>query len=163
MLFVFIYIAAIVSANLLVAQFGPAVTPINAFMLIGLDLALRDHLHDKWLGKNLWPKMLGLIATAGAISYSLNPAAGIIAVASTVSFCVSGVVDAMAYHTLRHRPYLHRSNGSNVAGAIADSLLFPTIAFGGLMPSIVAAQFIAKVVGGFVWSLALAKSSKATA
>lgn len=39
------YAAAMTSANLLVASFGPWVSPINSFFLIGLDLALRDFLH----------------------------------------------------------------------------------------------------------------------
>jgi len=54
---------------------------------------------------------------------------------------------------LRKRIFLVRANGSNVAGAGLDSLIFPTIAFGGLMPVIVLGQFVAKVLGGFVFSL----------
>ena len=33
-----IYIAVICAANLLVAHFGPWITPINAFVLVGLDM-----------------------------------------------------------------------------------------------------------------------------
>ena len=44
-----------------------------------------------------------------------------------------------------------------MAGAAVDSLLFPTIAFGVLMPEIIALQFIAKVSGGAVWSFLLQK------
>ena len=40
-----VYAAAMTLANLSVAAFGPSVTAINAFVLIGLDLALRDWLH----------------------------------------------------------------------------------------------------------------------
>jgi len=40
-----IYASAMVLANLSVAAFGPSISPINAFILIGLDLALRDWLH----------------------------------------------------------------------------------------------------------------------
>lgn len=39
---VFVYAAAM---NLSIATWGPWVSPINAFVLIGLDLALRDWLH----------------------------------------------------------------------------------------------------------------------
>ena len=39
------YAVAMIAANLLVATFGPSVTAINAFLLIGLDLTLRDWLH----------------------------------------------------------------------------------------------------------------------
>ena len=37
-----VYTLAMTAANLSVAAFGPSVTAINAFVLIGLDLALRD-------------------------------------------------------------------------------------------------------------------------
>ncbi len=150
---VLIYIAAIVAANLSVAQFGPVVTPINAFLLIGLDLALRDVLHERWKHSGLWLKMFALIAVAGAISYSLNPASGKIALASLVAFCAAGLVDTLLYHMLRNKSYLQRSNGSNAGGAFVDSLIFPFIAFGGFMPHIVAMQFVAKVAGGalFAW------------
>ncbi|MCZ2895188.1 hypothetical protein MTR01_14260 [Burkholderia thailandensis] len=60
-----IYIAAVVAANLSVAHFGPASTPINAFLLIGLDLAIRDRLHLNWRGRALWARMFALIAGAG--------------------------------------------------------------------------------------------------
>jgi len=152
MLAVIAYCAAMVAANLSVATFGPWVSPINAFLFIGLDLSLRDHLHDRWHGPGLWPRMLALIVAAGAISYLLNPAAGRIALASVIAFVAAGLVDAGAYHALRNRPYLQRSNGSNVAGAAVDSLLFPTIAFGAFLPHIVLLQFAAKVGGGALWA-----------
>jgi hypothetical protein len=41
----FAYAAAMVAANLLVSVFGPIITPLNAFVLIGFDLAMRDWLH----------------------------------------------------------------------------------------------------------------------
>lgn len=160
---VLIYCAAMVGANLSVATFGPWVSPINAFLLIGLDLSLRDHLHERWKGDRLWPRMLALIVVAGAISYVLNPAAGKIAIASVAAFVCAGVIDAIVYHLLRDRPYLQRSNGSNAAAAAVDSLVFPTLAFGGFMPHIVALQFAAKVAGGFLWSLVLRKRTKEAA
>lgn len=155
MLFVISYIAAIVCANLTVAHFGPWFSPINSFLLIGLDLSLRDRLHDVWQGEKLWPRMLGMIATAGAISYVLNPSSGVIAVASVVAFCAAALADAGAYHLLRDKPFLQRANGSNIAGSLVDSVLFPTIAFGALMPQIVALQFGAKIAGGAVWAFIL--------
>ncbi len=161
MLTVIVYCAAIVAANLSVAAFGPWVSPLNSFLLIGLDLSLRDYLHDRWAGKWLWPRMLGLIASAGAISYALNPATWKIAAASVLAFCASGVVDALAYHVLRARPYLQRSNGSNFASAAVDSVVFPTLAFGALLPHIVALQFGAKLAGGAVWSLAIQRVRRA--
>jgi len=82
----------------------------------------------------------------------LNPAAGAIALASFVAFALAMSADTIAYHFLRDKPWMIRSNGSNVAGAGVDSITFPTIAFGGLMPEIVALQFISKICGGAIWS-----------
>ncbi len=160
MLSVAVYMLSIVAANLSVAHFGPAISPLNAFLLIGLDLSLRDRLHDAWSGRGLWPKMLGLILASGLVSWALNPAAGKIAVASVCAFVLSGLADALVYQSLRGRSFLVRSNGSNLAGAAVDSLVFPTLAFGALLPQIVALQFVAKVAGGALWSLLLRRMAR---
>lgn len=149
---IIIYAAAMVLANLSVAMWGPSVTAINAFVLIGLDLALRDWLHVRL---HAW-QMGALIAATGLLTYALNPAAGMISVASACAFSAAALVD-WATFTRLHGSWLYRANGSNVAGAAVDSLLFPTIAFGALMPQIVVAQFVAKVAGGALWSWALSK------
>jgi queuosine precursor transporter len=141
------YAAAMILANLSVAAFGPWVSPINAFVLIGLDLALRDWLHVRL---RAW-QMGTLIAGTGALTYALNPAAGMIAIASSAAFTAAAVVDWATFARLRGS-WMFRANGSNVAGAAVDSLVFPTLAFGALMPQIVLAQFAAKVAGGAVWA-----------
>ena len=146
------YAAAMTLANLSVAAFGPSITPINAFVLIGLDLALRDWLHVRL---KVW-QMGSLIAFTGALTFILNPAAGQIAIASACAFTAAALVDWSTFAKLRGS-WLFRANGSNVAGAAVDSLLFPTIAFGALMPHIVAMQFVAKVAGGAVWAWLLNK------
>jgi hypothetical protein len=158
MIYAFIYIAALVAANLLVAWLGVWFSLVNAFVLIGLDLSLRDKLHDLWEGDNLAIKMGGLIATASIVSYAINPATGMIAFASLAAFSLSMVADSLVYQYLKHKEWMIRANGSNVAGSAVDSVVFPTIAFGGLMPEIVALQFVAKVGGGFVWSKFLNRS-----
>jgi hypothetical protein len=152
-----IYIAALVLANLLVAWLGPWFSPINAFVLIGLDLSLRDKLHEQWQNDRLILKMGGLIVVASVVSYLFNPTAGTIALASFVAFALSMIADSIAYHFLRHKSWVIRSNGSNIAGAAVDSIAFPTIAFGGLMLEIVALQFIAKIFGGGIWAYLLTK------
>jgi queuosine precursor transporter len=151
---IIIYAAAMTLANLSIAHFGPWISPINAFVLIGLDLALRD-----WLHVRLRPwQMLALIASAGAITFVLNPAAGKIAVASSVAFTAAALVDWATFARLKGS-WLFRANGSNVAGAAVDSLIFPTLAFGVLMPQIVAMQFIAKVAGGSIWAWIISHSA----
>ena len=153
-----IYAAAMTLANLSIAHFGPWVSPINAFVLIGLDLALRDWLHVRL---KAW-QMLALICAAGAQTYALNPAAGKIAIASSAAFTAAALVDWATFARLRGS-WLMRANGSNVAGAAVDSLIFQTLAFGALMPHIVALQFIAKVAGGAAWAWALSRTSQLSA
>ena len=144
---VLVYAAAMILANLSVATFGPSVTPVNAFVLIGLDLTMRD-----WLHVRIKPwQMAALIAITGLLTYALNPAAGKIAVASACAFSAAALVDWAAFTRLRGS-WMYRANGSNVAGAAVDSLIFPTLAFGALMPQIVLAQFLAKIAGGAIWT-----------
>jgi len=160
MIYSAIFISALVAANLLVAIFGPWFSILNSFLLIGLDLSIRDKLHDSWKNKHLPIKMGGLILVASVVSYLLNPATGMIAIASFVAFALSMIADSLAYHYLANRSWFVRSNGSNLVGAGVDSIAFPTIAFGGLMPEIVALQFFSKVGGGFLWALLLRKENE---
>lgn len=146
-----IYIAAICLANFLVNAFGPIITPINAFLLIGLDLVIRDKLHEK-IGIF---KMICLIAIAGIISFSINPATDMIAIASVSAFSLAALTDATVYQSLIRKKWMIKSNASNVASSAVDSLIFPMVAFGAFMPGVVMAQFAAKVFGGAIWAWAL--------
>jgi hypothetical protein len=155
-LLIAVYVSAMVSANLMVWWLGPWFSPINSFLLIGLDLTLRDVMQDR-LGR--W--QIGAVICVGALlTWLLNPAAAHIALASAVAFGVSATVDWGVYSMMRRRPWLVRSNGSNVVGAAVDSIIFPTLAFGVFLPHIVALQFAAKVCGGAIWSLLLAKIAR---
>ena len=149
-----LYLGAVVAANLLIAHFGPVAAPVVAFVFIGLNLATRDRLHDLW-GRQVVRNMLLLVAAGGLLSYALNAGAGRVAVASMLAFAVSEAGDALLYHARRHRPYLERTNTSNLLGAALDSLIFPVVAFGGFPVAIIALQFIAKVAGGLIWSVVL--------
>jgi uncharacterized PurR-regulated membrane protein YhhQ (DUF165 family) len=142
-----VYATAMVAANLLVVAFGPAVTPVNAFLLIGLDLALRDWLHFRL---RTW-QMATLIVGTGVLTWLLNPAADQIAIASSVSFLVAALADWSVFARLTGS-WMRRSVGSNTAGAAVDSVLFPTLAFGALMPWVVLTQFVAKTAGGAAWA-----------
>lgn len=142
-----LYIGAITGANLLVAHFGPAIMPALAFVLIGFDLALRN-----WLQVRLRPWQMGaLILVTGCLTYALNPAAKFIAIASAVAFSVAALVEWLTFTKVAGK-WLKRSVWGGVAGAAADSLIFPTLAFGALMPWVVLAQFVAKVAGSALWS-----------
>ena len=149
-----IYTIAMTLANLSVAAFGPAISPINAFLFIGLDLALRDWLHVRL---RLW-QMAALIASSGGLTYLLNPASGKIAVASACAFTLAALVDWVVFVKMSGS-WFSRANKSNVAGAAVDSLVFPTIAFGSLMPGIILLQFAAKVFGGLVWTALISRKA----
>lgn len=157
------YLAAIVAANLTTAAWGPEWSIYNAFLLIGLNLSTRDKLQDLW-GQHRFRNMAVLIGVGSALSYAASvwlapdvvppDVVAKIALASCVAFLVAESLDAVAYYFLRERPWLERSNTSNLVGAALDSAIFVSIAFGWTW-EIIFAQFCAKVAGGFIWSLAL--------
>ncbi len=159
-----IYAAAMTVANLSIAHFGPWVSPINAFLLIGLDLALRDWLHVRLRAG----QMLALIGASGALTYALNPSAQHIVIASAAAFTLAALVDWQAFSRL-HGSWLRRSLSSNVAGAIVDTAVFSALAFVLLSPApkpwevvaqIAALQLAAKVAGGSLWALALSRTAQ---
>ena len=147
-----IYASAIIVANLIVAYFGPVASIYNSFFLIGLDLALRNYLSFK-LDKK---QMALMIVATGVLSYAINPASGMIAIASGVAFVLASLVDWVVFNTSTGN-WMKRNFFGNSAGALIDSIVFPTIAFGALMPVIVASQFVAKVLGGTFWGYLIKK------
>lgn len=153
MILCLVYVVAICAANFSVNAFGPIITPLNAFLFIGLDFVIRDKLHER-VGLI---KMFSLILVAGIISFILNPATQIIAIASVAAFLLASIVDAAVYQTLIKKTWLVKSNSSNVAASAVDSIVFPLVAFGAFMPWIVLGQFLAKVFGGAIWSWLLRK------
>lgn len=141
------YVFAMTMANLSIAYFGPIISPINAFLFIGFDLAMRDWLQIKL---KFW-HMAVLIVFTGFLSYSLNPAVSTIAIASSISFMFASTADWYVFSKIKGS-FLRRANTSNVAGAAVDSVVFPTLAFGIFMPEIIILQFIAKVSGSALWA-----------
>jgi hypothetical protein len=155
-----VYLIVIVLANVSVAMFGPSVTIFNAFVFIALDLSTRDRLHEQWQGRNLWRNMLLLIGAGSALSALVNWNAAPIALASCGAFLAAGLVDAIIYQLLGDRSRLVKMNGSNLFSAAVDSIVFPALAFGfPLMWGIVIGQFVAKFIGGAVWSYLLTRKS----
>lgn len=159
MVLIALYLLAIVLANLSVATFGTQVVILNAFVLIAFDLTLRDRLHEQWQHKHLKRNMALLIVTGSVLSALLNANATQIAIASCVAFGAAAIVDTFVYASLDGQSRMVRMNVSNVFSAAVDSFLFPAIAFG--MPilwGIVAGQWIAKVLGGLLWSWLLSRN-----
>lgn len=158
--YISLYLIAIIAANLLTARYGPRMAYINAFLFIGLDLTARDKLHEAWGGRGLIWKMGLLIASGSFLSWIFNQDAGRVAAASFIAFACAGLADALIYQLLKGRDYLVKVNGSNVVSSAVDSLVFPTIAFGGFSVWVTLMQFTAKILGGFIWSLLLRQPNK---
>lgn len=155
--FVGLWLGAITAANLIAAHFGPEASIYNAFALIGLTLVLRDRLHDIWQTHRV-PKMVALIVAGSLLAYLVAPSAGKIGLASGVAFLCSESVDGLVYALVRRWPWLERSNTSNFAGAAVDSLIFPTIAFGGVLWGVTVGQFTAKVAGALLFTLIIQRA-----
>lgn len=161
---ILIYAAAMTVANLSITHFGPWISPLNAFVLIGLDLALRDWLHMRL---RAW-QMMALIGASGALTYALNPSAQHIVIASAAAFTLAALVDWQAFSRL-HGTWLRRSLGSNVAGAVVDTAIFSALAFVVLSPApkplaavavIAGWQLLAKLLGGSFWAWVLARTAQ---
>ena len=159
MFYIILYLVAIVCANILTTIFGPGMSIINAFIFIGFDLTSRDKLHEAWKNKGLVWKMGLLILTGSIISWLLNRNAGIIATASFIAFSCSAIIDTAVYQLLYKKNQFIKINGSNIFSALADSIIFPTIAFGGFSLPITLGQFLAKVGGGFIWSIIIKRKN----
>lgn len=155
MIYVVIYLAAIVSANLIIGWLGPKASPFIAFFLIGLDLSLRDRLHETWHGDKLWLKMFAVIITGGALTYMVNRDLMNIALGSSLAFAGAMMADAMVYESLFKKKRIMKMNASNVVSAGVDTVLFIWIAFGTFMWKIMLLQYLAKVGGGLMWSFIL--------
>jgi len=151
-LLVSIFLSAIVAANLAVAHFGQPALIVTAFVLIPFDLVTRDILHDKWKGKMLWWKMMGLIVGGSVLTASLSLDALQIAIASTVAFSTATACNALVYHLLRKRVWVVRMNISNLLASITDSVVFPLIAFDTVSIWLCAGQASSKFTGGLFWS-----------
>ena len=156
MIAVIAYLLAIAIANILASTYGPSITIFTSFVLIGFDFSCRDYLQQRWEGGRLWFRMFALIAAGGIISYVINADSARIAVASCVSFSVASGIDAIVFALIGRKVHkFYRWNGTNLVGAGIDSILFPTLAFGVLLPAVVIGQYVAKVLGGLFWSVIL--------
>lgn len=151
-----LYLAAVIAANQIIAAEGKAAVLYVGAGLVGLTIVTRDRLHDLFADYRVL-KMGLLIFAGSAISYLINgnAATARIAEASAAAFAVSESLDAVAYWALHRRPWLERSNTSNVVSATADTLIFFQIAFGAIPVELAFAQIAAKVAGGYVYSVLL--------
>lgn len=156
------YIATIPVANWMIGNVGtfcipdgPCMIPLgfgmtapSGVLMVGAALVLRDqvqeHLGTKW--------SLGGILVGAILSYLL--ADPFIAIASILAFGVSELVDFAAYTYVRKYGRALAVAASGLVGAVLDSMVFLTIAFGSL------AYIEGQIVGKLVISLAAAAAIK---
>lgn len=148
---IFIYLAAAVGANLTVTAFGEHGAYLTAFLIIPLDLIIRDILHEKWSEK-IWLRMGLLIATGSALSAIVVWDSRIVAVASFAAFAAGGLTNTFAYQKLISKPRLLKMNASNLPAAFIDSIVFAGILFE-FDGAFIVAQTAIKFVGGIMWSI----------
>lgn len=139
---IFVYVSLFVAANILVATFGPGITPVNALFLISADIVIRDRLQYKYG----FSTSIVCCVIAGAITIALQHDSGMIAVASMASVILSGIASALSF-MFKSGTFYTKAVPASVVAAAVDSIAFPLIAFGSVMPLITLAQFSAKTLG----------------
>lgn len=127
---ILLYLASIVATNVLFVQFG--VVPVGfglmapaAVLTAGLVFLLRDAVHERY-GPRL---VIGLIILGTGICMLLSVQ---LALASGAAFLFSELADLAVYSRLRTAGRVRAVVASNIVGALIDSLIFLTIAFGSL-------------------------------
>lgn len=122
------YIGCVFGANWAGQHYG--IVPIGfglegpaGLYFVGLAFGLRDLVQETW-DRRL---TVAAVLVGAALSYIVAPS---FAFASGLAFLVSETADLAVYTPLRERRWMLAVIGSNVVGAIVDSVLFLWIAFG---------------------------------
>jgi uncharacterized PurR-regulated membrane protein YhhQ (DUF165 family) len=151
-----LYLATVVLANVAVVFWGLVPVGFGLYApagvyFAGLALSARDMTQDA-LGRK-W--VVGAILLGAALSALLSPA---LALASATAFLVSEFADYAIYTPLRERRWLTAVTLSNVAGAVADSVIFLWLAFGSL--ALLPGQVLGKLLMTALAVVALAVARK---
>lgn len=147
------FLAALATANLVVAHYGQIALVFTAWVLIPFDMVTRDLLHERWRGHALLVRMGLLIAAGALLAVALNLDAWRVAIASCLAFAMAMGINAVVFEALVENSSRYvRMNLSNLFASITDSVIFPVVAFGIIDVSLSAAQAGSKFAGGLVWS-----------
>lgn len=126
----FAYMLSVVAANVAISVFG--IVPVGFGMVapagvyvVGLSFTLRDVVQDR-LGR--WATLAAILGGA-VLSAAMSPQ---LAAASGAAFLASELADFAIYTPLRRRSWLLAIVLSNTVGAVVDSAIFLTLAFGSL-------------------------------
>lgn len=147
MSFLVLFIATIFLANWAIETYGlvpvgPGLIAPAGVYFAGLAFTFRDLAQER-LGR--WWIVAAIVAGAllsGLVSHKF-------ALASGIAFLVSELLDFAVYTPLRERNWLGAVAASNVAGLVADSVIFLWLAFDSL-------QYLPGQVVGKAWMTLLA-------
>lgn len=117
---------------------GPGLVAPSGVLMIGVALVLRD-LVQRRLGRGM---ALTAIVGGGVISAAIAPPE--LALASTIAFLLSELVDYTVYTPLQERGLVFAVFLSSMVGLIVDSALFLWMAFGSL--DLLAGQVVGKAL-----------------
>ncbi|MFE3105326.1 VUT family protein [Nocardia tengchongensis] len=137
------YLGLVVASNWLIEQFGVVgvgfglMAPAGVFV-VGPALVARDGV------QYLWGKPIALVALAIGAGISYLVAGREVATASVVAFSVSEFCDFVLFTWLAPR-WARAVFVAGVVGAVLDSILFLSIAFGSL--ALLAGQVAGKLYG----------------
>lgn len=155
------FLAAIVVANVAVATYGQAALVVTAWVLIPFDMVTRDLLHERWRGRALHWRMLGLVVAGALLTAAVSSPT--VALASVCAFTAAMGTNALVYEAVAERTgRFTRMNLSNFFASGVDSIVFPVIAFSVVDPRLSVAQAASKFLGGFFWTAIILKFRKRT-
>lgn len=139
-----LYLLALMIANALVFGVGQVALLATSLALIPFDFAVRVRLQERWQGPRLWLRLFGLMVAGGLLTLAVLPEAGRVAAASVIAFLCSSALGAWVYQDLKPFSAEHARWWSLGAMAVADSFLFPWIAFQSVMWWLVGLQCVTK-------------------
>lgn len=140
-----LYLAIIVVANLLVYFFGQPVLVVTAVALVPVDFAIRTRLQERWKDDRMWIRLLLLLMAGGVLTVLTTPNAHRVAIASVSAFSVSSLCGTIIYASLScAKPW--RRAWSLTGMALADSVVFPWIAFDVVSSSLIMIQAACKAI-----------------
>lgn len=151
------FAATVPAANWLIGNFGtvcvpggPCLLPVgfgltapSGVLLVGAGLVLRDMVHEAGGAR----AAVLAIAIGGLLAWFVAPPA--LVAASVIAFILAELADLIVYAPLREKRLGLAVVASGAAGAVVDSAVFLTLAFGSL-------DFMAGQVVGKLWMSLLA-------
>lgn len=159
MIWAIVYISAVLSANYTAVWFIPL--PIFGLvalgtLLFGATFTARDYVHK--LGRPKVYTMIAIAALMSAVLSWLGATPWRVVMASVTAIVLSEAADTEVYQKMINRPWLVRVTGSNLVSVPLDTLLFNSLAFGGVFAwsmwlAIVAGEIIVKFLVGAIVAL----------